>query len=202
MTGPGDDLIPGHRRDGIDGMGWLEDDHFLTFAVISTPFNTIQSFRLCSKTLHRSVVPPRPAYTLLHLRKMTTYQLLFGGYRKTFTKVTFDPATAKLKIVSESPAPESASWLEKPGDKVKAATSNKVLYGLSETEQGVAYGLEAEKAGFKVTQKRETHGGPAHSKWDLSTTAEQADGSPLHEGRFGHRRRQCPSGLTMWHKRC
>jgi len=103
---------------------------------------------------------------------MTTYQLLFGGYRKTFTKVTFDPATAKLKTVSESPAPESASWLEKPGDKVKDATSNQVFYGLSETEQGVAYGLEAEGAGFKVTQKRETHGGPAHSELRCMTVVE------------------------------
>jgi len=91
-----------------------------------------------------------------------SYQLLLGGYRKTFAQVSVDPAGAKIKVVSESPAPEMSSWLESTIEPLKTASGARVLYGISETEDGKAYGLELQDGQIKVTKQRSTGGGPAH----------------------------------------
>ena len=93
------------------------------------------------------------------------YQLLLGGYRDTFAQVSADPAGAKIKVVSESPAPEMASWLESTIKPLVTPSGARVIYGISETEDGKAYGLELQDEKIKITQQRSTGGGPAHSAW-------------------------------------
>lgn len=86
------------------------------------------------------------------------YHLLAGGYRETFASLTFDPFTAKLKVISESKSPKNASWVERS---VKQPT---VAYTLSEDEDGQAASLEIDKESgdVKITRQRATNGGPAH----------------------------------------
>jgi hypothetical protein len=98
-----------------------------------------------------------------HNKERMTYQLLLGGYRKTFAQISADPAGAKIKVVSESPAPEMASWLESSIEPLTTPSGARVVYGISETEDGKVYGLELKDGKITVTQQRSTGGGPAHS---------------------------------------
>lgn len=90
-----------------------------------------------------------------------TYQLLAGGYRDTFTLLSFESSTAKLKTVSDSPAPKNASWLE-PSPK-SSGTEGRVVYSLSEDEEegkGLSLLIKGDKV--EITGERATNGAPAH----------------------------------------
>lgn len=90
-----------------------------------------------------------------------TYQLLAGGYRRTFTLLSFESANAKLKTISDSPAPKNASWLE-PSPKTQG-TEGRIVYSLSEDEgkgKGVSLVIKGDKV--EVTAERFTNGAPAH----------------------------------------
>jgi len=101
-----------------------------------------------------------------------TYSLLAGGYRKTFARLTFDPASATIKVVGEPPAPPNASWLEcaaakqSGGAQTVYASSRPdglTIYTLSEEPKGgLAVSLEVTGDDVKVTSERHTNGGPAH----------------------------------------
>ncbi len=85
------------------------------------------------------------------------YKLLAGGYRPSIATLSFDPSTAKLKVISESPAPKAASWLE------PSNSSPKVVYTLSEDEgKGKVLSLDLDGEGVKIGVERETNSGPAH----------------------------------------
>lgn len=103
-----------------------------------------------------------------------SYNLLLGGYRSTFAYVSFDPSTAKLKVVEESPAPENASWIEAPLDPVvKTKEGHKVLYSISENEKGTAYSIVLKDDGkVEVGNQRQTNGGPAHGEWVVGGRAD------------------------------
>lgn len=95
------------------------------------------------------------------------YNLLLAGYRSTFAYTSFDPSTAKLKVISESPAPENASWVEAPLDPVlKTDNGDKVLYSISENEKGTAYAITLKGDKVEVGNQRGTNGGPAHSEFN------------------------------------
>ena len=61
------------------------------------------------------------------------YQLLLSGHKPTFELYSFTPtsSTPSLKKISDSPAPSSATWLE------KSPTHPNVVYTSSETEHKV-----------------------------------------------------------------
>ncbi|KAK8869679.1 hypothetical protein IAR55_000247 [Kwoniella newhampshirensis] len=94
---------------------------------------------------------------------MSTYSFLVGGYRPTLGLVSFDPATAKIKVVSESKAPEKASWIEIAPSKAGSLASSKVLYTISELDKvGKAVSLKLTDDKVEITGERETQGSPAH----------------------------------------
>ena len=94
-----------------------------------------------------------------------TYSLLLGGYRSSISLASFDPSTAKLKLLSDSRAPKNASWIEAASTPAtKSADGNQVFYSLSEDEKGVAFGLELNGEQVHFTQERVTHGIPAHGE--------------------------------------
>ncbi|WWD16055.1 hypothetical protein CI109_100480 [Kwoniella shandongensis] len=93
---------------------------------------------------------------------MSTYSILVGGYRPTFGLITFEPSTAKIKVVSESKAPEKASWIETSATKNGPLASSRILYTLSEVDKGLAVSLKLTNDNVEITGERETHGSPAH----------------------------------------
>jgi len=87
---------------------------------------------------------------------MSTYNLLLGGYRDDYTYVSFEPSTAKIKVIKETPAPKKAAWIE-PSIKTKGS-----YFSLSE-EDGLAFSLKlSEDGSVEVGGERKTNGGPAH----------------------------------------
>jgi hypothetical protein len=97
-------------------------------------------------------------------RPNMAYQLLAGGYRDSYTILTFDPSNAKLKTVSDSPAPQNASWLE-PSPKT-SGTDGRVVYSLSEDpDKGKGLSLLIKGDKVEVTGERMTNGAPAHGKF-------------------------------------
>ncbi|WWC61019.1 uncharacterized protein I303_103597 [Kwoniella dejecticola CBS 10117] len=93
---------------------------------------------------------------------MSTYQILVSGYRDTYTILSFDPSTSKVKIVSDSKAPEKASWIEPASKQHNPLQANRVLYSISEVEKGLAVSLNLKDDKIEITSQKETHGGPAH----------------------------------------
>lgn len=115
-----------------------------------------------------------------------TYQLLAGGYRDSFSLLSFESASAKLKLVSDSPAPKNASWLE-PSPKSQG-TDGRVVYSLSEDEEaGAGLSLLIKGDKVEVTGKRMTNGAPAHGE---CVHMGYADFSAYNEGRFWYCRSQ------------
>ncbi|KAK1926862.1 Lactonase, 7-bladed beta-propeller-domain-containing protein [Papiliotrema laurentii] len=97
-----------------------------------------------------------------------TYRLLLGGYRSTIALITFEASPSKIKLVSESPAPKNASWIQPAVSHAsKGDKGAQILYSLSEEEKGFAFGIELKDDKVEVTQQRETNGGPAHGKFGL-----------------------------------
>ena len=113
------------------------------------------------------------------------YKLLLSGYRPAFTIVTFDPSAGTIKLVSESPAPKAASWIEpgKTDPKLTNSSGSHVFYttGKSSSDGQGGEGFRTDKDGNKgfmvslevkgdevrITGQKETFGGPAHSKCGL-----------------------------------
>ncbi|WWD01293.1 hypothetical protein V866_008236 [Kwoniella sp. B9012] len=93
---------------------------------------------------------------------MSSYTILVSGYRPTYTILSFDPSTAKIKIISDSPAPEKASWIEPASQQHNPLQANRTLYSISETEKGLAVSLNLNDDKIEITSQKETHGGPAH----------------------------------------
>ncbi len=131
----------------------LGDDHVCVAVISERSSQNLQSLQ------HYSPFTGQPHLSPLKM----TYNLLAGGYRNTFAYLSFEPSSAKLKLVSESPSPENASWIEASTTKFKAPS--RVLYSLSEdAEKGVAVSLELKGEEVKITQERKTNGAPAHSE--------------------------------------
>lgn len=85
-----------------------------------------------------------------------SYQILASGYRPSISFLEFDSSSAKLKKVSDSKAPENASWLE-PG-------KDGVVYSTSEVPKGEVYSLKLQGEEVKITGSKSTKGEePAHS---------------------------------------
>ncbi|WVW82981.1 hypothetical protein I302_104997 [Kwoniella bestiolae CBS 10118] len=91
-----------------------------------------------------------------------SYTILVSGYRPTYTLLSFDPSTAKLKIISDSKAPEKASWIEPASEQHNPLQASRTLYSISETEKGLAVSLQLKDDTIEITSQKETHGGPAH----------------------------------------
>lgn len=86
-----------------------------------------------------------------------SYQILASGYRPSISLLSFEASSAKLKKVSDSPAPENASWLE-PG-------ANGVIYSTSEVPEGEVYSLKLQGEEVKITGKKSAKGEePAHGE--------------------------------------
>jgi 6-phosphogluconolactonase (cycloisomerase 2 family) len=89
-----------------------------------------------------------------HTIKMS-YNILGSGYRPNITLFSFDSTSAKIHKVSDSKAPENASWLE-PG-------KEGVIYSTSEVPNGEVYSLKLQGEELEITGKRSTKGEePAH----------------------------------------
>lgn len=87
-----------------------------------------------------------------------SYQILASGYRPSISLLEFDSTSAKLKKVSDSKAPENASWLE-PG-------KNGIVYSTSEVPKGEVYSLKLQGEEVKITGSKSTKGEePAHSEF-------------------------------------
>ena len=84
-----------------------------------------------------------------------SYNILGSGYRPNITLFSFDSTSAKIHKVSDSKAPENASWLE-PG-------KEGVIYSTSEVPNGEVYSLKLQGEDLEITGKRSTKGEePAH----------------------------------------
>lgn len=95
------------------------------------------------------------------------YQILASGYRPNFSLLSFEPESAKLKLVADSPAPDSASWVE---EAVKQSGPGKVIYSCSEGEkEGLAVSLKLDGDKVEVTSSRKTRGAPAHSEYEYTS---------------------------------
>lgn len=89
-----------------------------------------------------------------------TYQLLAGGYRDTVTLFSFEASPSKIKVISDSPAPQNASWLE---PSTQSTDAGRVVYSLSEDEkEGKGLSLIVKGDKVEVTAERMTNGAPAH----------------------------------------
>lgn len=145
---------------------------------------------------HRSRSPFRST-TLLSLltgsRRNMMYNLVLGGYRDTIPLVSFDPSTAKIKVVSETPAPEAPSWVEAA---VKPAKGDdlRVIYCVSENEkEGEVCSVTLRADKMEITSRRKTRGAPCHSRSGSLGRCPRVvpdDGSLGAEGRVGDRRGQ------------
>ena len=102
------------------------------------------------------------------------FKLLLSGHKPTFELYSFTPSTTptsttpSLVKISDSPAPPSATWLE------KSLTRPNVVYASSETENKVY----AMIVGDKVEVVSERDSGvkwPVHCKSSM-TTMKSADG--------------------------
>ncbi|OCF45438.1 hypothetical protein I317_00684 [Kwoniella heveanensis CBS 569] len=92
-----------------------------------------------------------------------SYTFVVSGYRDTYTIFSFDPSTAQIKVVSDSKAPEKASWIE-AAPNAGGLASSRNLYSISEVEKGLAVSLKLSSGNDKIeiTAQRETGGSPAH----------------------------------------
>ncbi|WVF72106.1 hypothetical protein IAT40_006918 [Kwoniella sp. CBS 6097] len=89
------------------------------------------------------------------------YTFVVSGYRDTYTIFSFDPSNAQIKVISDSKAPEKASWIESAPNAGGLASSRN-LYSISEVEKGLAVSLKLSNEKIEITSQRETKGSPAH----------------------------------------
>ncbi|WVQ71745.1 hypothetical protein IAR50_001286 [Cryptococcus sp. DSM 104548] len=91
---------------------------------------------------------------------MSNYKLIVGGYRENYSLVAFDPSSKEINVISDSPAPENASWVEAAA--TKSMDGSRVVYSISESEKGKAVSLAVRGDKVTVTSERDTHGGACH----------------------------------------
>jgi hypothetical protein len=90
--------------------------------------------------------------------KSGSYHILASGYRPDYSYLSFEPATAKIKVVKDSPAPKKAAWIE-PGN------TPGVYYSIKEDSDGEVVCLKLDEEGeVEITGTRKTNGGPAHGE--------------------------------------
>lgn len=124
-----------------------------------------------------------------------SYQILASGYRASISLLNFDSSSAKLHKVSDSKAPENASWIE-PG-------KDGVVYATSEVPQGEVFSLKFQGEEVKITSKRSAKGEePAHGACQPSPivcfriqVSLMRSGSACPQGRLGRCRGQRKSVL-------
>ena len=94
------------------------------------------------------------------------YNILMGGYGPHVSYVTFDPSTAKIKVLKESPTPSKPSWIDPcvPLSALKVSGGGQAFYTISEVDDGTAVSLELNGEEAKVTGKVKAHGSPAHGE--------------------------------------
>ena len=91
------------------------------------------------------------------------YKLLLSGHKSTFELYSFTPSTSphssgsSLKKISDSPAPPSATWLE------KSPTRPNLVYASSETENKV-YSMTVEDKVEVVSERDSEVKWPVHCK--------------------------------------
>lgn len=132
---------------------------YLTTNVVITP---TWNYSEIYPTVYMSLVTfssffPIPYSHLLYTTKALkmSYNILGSGYRSNITLFSFDSASAKIHTISDSKAPENASWLE-PG-------KEGVIYSTSEVPNGEVYSLKLKGEELEITGKRSTKGEePAH----------------------------------------
>lgn len=89
-----------------------------------------------------------------------SYHILASGYRPSISLLSFDSSSAKLHKVSDSKAPENASWIE--------PAKNGVIYATSEVPDGEVYSLKLQGEEVKITGKKSAKGEePAHGEWEI-----------------------------------
>jgi hypothetical protein len=93
------------------------------------------------------------------------YKLLLSGHKSTFELYSFTPSSSspkeksRLEKISDSPAPPSATWLE------KSPTIPNMIYASSETESRV-YSMMIQDDMVKVVSERESGvEWPVHCKY-------------------------------------
>ncbi|WVQ80284.1 hypothetical protein IAT38_002389 [Cryptococcus sp. DSM 104549] len=103
---------------------------------------------------------------------MSLYKLMVVGYRPTYTILTFDPTTAKLKTLSSPPIklisssipdPQKSTWVEVSS--AKTEDGSQTLYSVPEKPSGGALAVSlkvTEEGEVEVTSEREFEGGPVH----------------------------------------
>jgi hypothetical protein len=90
-----------------------------------------------------------------------SYSILGAGYRPNLTIFSFDSTSAKIHKVSDSKAPENASWIE------PAVGGNGILYSTSEIPKGEVFSLKLQGEQVEITGKRSSNGEePAHGMSD------------------------------------
>jgi 6-phosphogluconolactonase (cycloisomerase 2 family) len=86
-----------------------------------------------------------------------SYNILASGYRPNLTVFNFDSTSAKIHKVSDSKAPENASWIE------PAVGGNGIVYATSEIPNGEVFSLKFQGDDLEITGKRSSNGEePAH----------------------------------------
>ncbi|OXB38344.1 hypothetical protein LQV05_006563 [Cryptococcus neoformans] len=95
---------------------------------------------------------------------MSLYKFLVTGYRPSLSIFSFEPATAKIKLVSESsPAPQKATWIELADpNSVPSQGPARYLYSLSDANKGSAVSLKLVDDHIEITGQRVSHGGGVH----------------------------------------
>lgn len=96
---------------------------------------------------------------------MSLYKFLVTGYRPSLSIFSFEPTTAKIKLVSESsPAPQKATWVELADpSSVPSQGTERYLYSLSEANKGSVVSLKLLDNHIEITGQRVSHGGGVHS---------------------------------------
>lgn len=96
------------------------------------------------------------------------YRLLASGYRPTISLISFDPqgqgeGQGKIDVLSDTKAPENASWLELALKKNEKG--EQVVYTISEDEEkGSAFSCVMKGAKVEFTGEERTNGAPAHGE--------------------------------------
>ncbi|WVO23518.1 uncharacterized protein IAS62_004873 [Cryptococcus decagattii] len=95
---------------------------------------------------------------------MSLYKFLVTGYRPSLSIFSFEPTTAKIKLVSESsPAPQKATWVELADpSSVPSQGTERYLYSLSDANKGSAVSLKLVDDHIEITGQRVSHGGGVH----------------------------------------
>ena len=98
------------------------------------------------------------------------YNLLLGGYGSHIIYASFDPVTAKIKVVKEFPTPGAPAWIDPciPLPSLKTQSGGQTFYTIVELGKGQAVGLELKGQHLNVTGAVDVTGSPCHGEVTLS----------------------------------